>query len=255
MITSPGGCILHELHWGALLALLTAHFAADFVLQTDRDIERAFQWKIFLKHIALVALSSYLLLGLWTSWLPVAVILVTHASIDWMKRRSQRKGIKVFLLDQFLHISVISLVAVFLRRNGIGETFWFACIGPAWTKTLIFGSGLATSVFMGSVVIGFWAHPLRVEAGNDTTLGSRGGLENGGKTIGMLERGLIFILVFIGKPEAVAFLIAAKSVFRFGELKDPANRMEAEYITIGTLMSFAWGFVTALCTNALLNLA
>ncbi len=39
----------------------------------------------------------------------------------------------------------------------------------------------------------------------------------------------------------MGFFIAAKSIFRFGELKDHENRMEAEYITIGTMLSFSWG--------------
>ena len=68
---------------------------------------------------------------------------------------------------------------------------------------------------------------------------------------GELERGLIFFLVMMDKQEAVAFLIAAKSIFRFGELKDRENRAEAEYITIGTLMSFTWGLVAAWTTWSL----
>jgi hypothetical protein len=38
--------------------------------------------------------------------------------------------------------------------------------------------------------------------------------------------------------EAVGFLLAAKSVFRFGDLKDDHDRMRTEYVLIGTLLSF-----------------
>jgi hypothetical protein len=56
-----------------------------------------------------------------------------------------------------------------------------------------------------------------------------------------------------GQIQGVGFLVAAKSVFRFGELNDHKNRLEAEYITIGTLMSFSWGFGTSLLTKYVID--
>jgi hypothetical protein len=70
-----------------------------------------------------------------------------------------------------------------------------------------------------------------------------------------LERFLIFLFVLAGHPEGAGFLVAAKSVFRFGELTNHQNRMEAEYITIGTLMSFSWGLAVALVTKLLIDKA
>ena len=72
------------------------------------------------------------------------------------------------------------------------------------------------------------------------------GFAGGGATIGRLERLLIYLFVMAGEPSGIGFLIAAKSVFRFGELSDKANRLEAEYITIGTLMSFAVGLTLSI---------
>jgi len=63
---------------------------------------------------------------------------------------------------------------------------------------------------------------------------------------------LLFVLSH--NPAGVGFLFAAKSIFRFGELKDPAHRMEAEYIIIGTLMSFGYGVLLAYLTRAMLAL-
>jgi len=59
---------------------------------------------------------------------------------------------------------------------------------------------------------------------------------------------LIFLFVSLGQPASIGFLVAAKSIFRFGELKDRGNRMEAEYITIGSLMSFGWAITTGYLT-------
>ena len=72
------------------------------------------------------------------------------------------------------------------------------------------------------------------------------GFADGGAAIGRLERLLIYLFVLCDALGAVGFLIAAKSIFRFGELSDHNNRLEAEYITIGTLLSFAVGFAVAM---------
>jgi hypothetical protein len=44
--------------------------------------------------------------------------------------------------------------------------------------------------------------------------------------------------VILGRWEAIGFLLAAKSVFRFGDLKESKDRKLTEYILIGTLLSF-----------------
>ncbi len=72
--------------------------------------------------------------------------------------------------------------------------------------------------------------------------------------IGQLERALIFLFVFVNQSAGIGFLIAAKSVFRFGEIKDHKHRMEAEYIIIGTLMSFGYGILVAYATKFFMKL-
>ncbi|RYE13805.1 MAG: DUF3307 domain-containing protein, partial [Sphingobacteriales bacterium] len=46
--------------------------------------------------------------------------------------------------------------------------------------------------------------------------------------------------------EAVGFLLAAKSIFRFGDLKEAHDIKLTEYVLIGTLLSFGMAIVTAL---------
>ena len=57
-----------------------------------------------------------------------------------------------------------------------------------------------------------------------------------------------------GQFAGVGFLVAAKSIFRFGELKDSENRKQAEYIIIGTFTSFLLAIVLSLVVQALLKL-
>lgn len=63
-------------------------------------------------------------------------------------------------------------------------------------------------------------------------------LKDAGMYIGILERILVFVFVILDHWEAVGFLITAKSVFRFGDLKESKERKLTEYILIGTLISF-----------------
>ena len=112
------------------------------------------------------------------------------------------------------------------------------------------------AVNVGACVIGTLTAPLlaemRPEDQETRKLPEPRGFTRGGRLIGQLERALVFLLVATGNLAAVGFLVAAKSVFRFGEVKDAGQRKEAEYILIGTLMSFTWAvFVSWLTTAAL----
>ena len=81
------------------------------------------------------------------------------------------------------------------------------------------------------------------------------GLENGGKYIGLLERGLIMMLVLMGETAGVGFLIAAKSILRFNEIKGDDPRKKSEYSIIGPLMSFGWGLLIANLTKLVLGIS
>ena len=85
------------------------------------------------------------------------------------------------------------------------------------------------------------------EAPEEATHGGMG-IAEGGRMIGYLERSLITLFVLVGYPAGIGFLIAAKSVFRFGELTDSNRRWQAEYIIIGTLLSILFGTLFAYLT-------
>ena len=68
--------------------------------------------------------------------------------------------------------------------------------------------------------------------------------------IGLMERGLIFAFLLIGQPEGVGLLIAAKSILRFGAVRD--DRALSEYVIIGTLASVGWALAAGYGTLALL---
>ncbi|KXF80907.1 hypothetical protein [Enterovibrio coralii] len=71
-------------------------------------------------------------------------------------------------------------------------------------------------------------------------------LKDAGAFIGYFERALIVIFVLWGQLPGVALVLAAKSVFRFGDLKDHGSRMYTEYVLLGTFASALFGIGSGL---------
>ncbi len=70
-------------------------------------------------------------------------------------------------------------------------------------------------------------------------------LVNAGLRIGQLERFLIFLFVMTGNVSGVGFLLTAKSVFRFGDIKDNDIQKRTEYYLIGSLASFTFALLVS----------
>ena len=66
------------------------------------------------------------------------------------------------------------------------------------------------------------------------------GLRDGGRLIGWLERFLFFTFLLNGQYAAVGFVLAAKGVARYGEIKEAKDQKIAEYVLIGTMISLSW---------------
>lgn len=81
---------------------------------------------------------------------------------------------------------------------------------------------------------------------NSINESNKSSLSNAGKYIGMLERIFVFVFVVTGRWEGIGFLLTAKSVFRFGDLKESKDRKLTEYILIGTLLSFGIAIATGM---------
>ena len=79
-------------------------------------------------------------------------------------------------------------------------------------------------------------------------------LQNAGNYIGILERLFIFSFILTGHFEAIGFLLAAKSIFRFGDLKEAKDRKLTEYVLIGTLLSFGIALLIGLLVQIALGI-
>jgi len=92
---------------------------------------------------------------------------------------------------------------------------------------------------------------LTIAFGREYHAKEAGGFKGAGCTIGYLERLLTLTFVLLGEYEALALVLAAKSIARFQELKE---REFAEYYLIGTLSSILFAMLIGIFASWLLGL-
>ncbi|WP_194974294.1 DUF3307 domain-containing protein [Aquiflexum lacus] len=223
--------------------LLLAHLIGDFMLQSkswieDKTKNKGKSSKLYLHVLIHGALVMLLFFDL--SYWPLALgITIPHFFIDWAKLSFQKPTNKTFwfIFDQFLHLLVIAIVTLIWIYP---DTSWLAFLQSirfwSYMTALVF-LVFAVSIIM-NVLLYKWSKQIMDEEDQS--------LPNAGKYIGILERLLVFVFIITDHWEAVGFLITAKSVFRFGDLKESKDRKLTEYILIGTLLSFGFAILTSL---------
>ena len=178
-------------------------------------------------------------------FIPYAVLIaVTHGIIDLIKLNFQKNTTKRtwFIVDQILHLLVLTGI-VFLYENKtiymfwIDNRFWILITGFLFITKPI-------SILI-KTIISIW-NPENSNNESDNSLA------NAGNYIGILERLFVFCFILTGHFEAIGFLLAAKSIFRFGDLKEAKDRKLTEYVLIGTLISFGSAIITGLVVQGLL---
>lgn len=215
-----------------LVKLLLAHLIGDFLLQPNAWVvnkEKKKHKSIYLYyHILLHGVLAFAIVFekdfLWHALL----LAIFHGIIDYIKLQFQTKKTKRFwfLLDQFLHVITLFAITFFYTKipldlNFFGNNFWIILTGIVLlTKP--------TSIIIRNI-ISIWTPEKKTKDNS---------LENAGNYIGILERLFIFCFILTNHFEAIGFLLAAKSIFRFGDLKAAKDRKLTEYVLIGTLLSF-----------------
>jgi len=217
------------------IKLILAHLLGDFLLQPKSWVENKEFQKIrspkLYQHITIHGIIAMVLLWDLSLWLLAFQIMVLHYGIDLLKLYIQQEPIKSkwFVIDQILHVlSIITLSLIwFSTWDDITPIF----LDPAnWLNlTAVVFLTVASGIII-QTLLGGWSKQLSDNKDES--------LANAGKYIGILERLLVFMFIVNEHWEAVGFLLAAKSVFRFGDLKESKDRKLTEYILIGTLLSF-----------------
>jgi len=226
------------------LALLVAHMLADYVFQTRWMIDNKRRAEVFGLHGLIVAVLSFLALG--GSWMLVLAVTVAHLLIDLIKLFVLPEKLWVYLVDQAAHIGVIA-VAAFWMPLAFSQGYWGAL--PPETLTTLSDAALLLIGLLAATLAGGPGVGLLMQRFSDGALPD--GIAGAGRMIGLLERGIIFLMVIIGQPAGIGFLIAAKSILRFDMASK--NQHASEYVIIGTLASFGWAIVVGFATQAILE--
>lgn len=218
-------------------ALLFAHVLADFVFQTKWINDNKQRFPVLLLHALIVLITAQAALGVYDAPELLALTLA-HLAIDAVKQWGGFRKLSGFLWDQAAHLLTLLAVAAYMPSPwGV----WPDTTLPLMALTT--GAILATRA--GGFAVGLLMQPHSTRIRNN-------GLKGGGWTIGVLERGLVFVLILAELPLGVGFLIAAKSILRFGTAS--RDQRTAEYVIIGTLASFGWAILIGFATQGLLSL-
>lgn len=228
-----------------LFKLLCAHLCSDFIFQTDVIIDgkrkagiKGIGYQLF--HSAIHAAVTYLFVAEWSCWLIPSVIFASHFVIDLIKCKSfSKRTLITFLADQLCHITVIISLWYILFEGRI-EFAYFENLCPVkiWITIMAYILMLKPSSIFLSLFLNKWAPASSTQS-----------LPNAGQWIGYIERILILTFVLIGSLESIGFLLAAKSVFRFGELNKAKEIRTTEYVLIGTLSSFTIAILTGIAVS------
>ncbi len=219
-----------------VLTLLVAHLIADYLLQSDWIITNKKRPLAMFLHIGIVFMTA--LLALRGAIIPALAIAGLHLLIDLAKTFAMPNRLWAYLADQAAHVGTIVLVVWAFPET---HTLWSA--NPQVDYALAIAAGFLVTVWAGGPAVGLLMQDFQSD--------QSAGLPNAGRMIGMLERGMIYVLVITGQPAAIGFLIAAKSVLRF----DTASKDQkaSEYVIIGTLASFGWALLASFATTALIT--
>ncbi|BFT30119.1 hypothetical protein D210916BOD24_12950 [Alteromonas sp. D210916BOD_24] len=255
-----------------LMGLLLAHTLGDFYLQPyawvkSRNERHALALHLYLHalvHGVLIAITLLVLgqnLSVTTILITAVIVAVSHFKIDVIKSYC-KQNTSAFVIDQLLHLLI--LLSVFLYLTG--QWNYLARISASFTTQhlavlLAYLVILRPSAFLIKQLLSPWsadvgggdektAHP------NDTpsiNLETQQTLALAGQRIGYLERVLMLTFVLLNQFAAIGFLIAAKSIFRFGDLTKHQDRKLTEYVLLGTFTSVVITLIVGLVCAAILG--
>ena len=223
------------------IKLILGHLIGDFIMQPTKWVIHKESNKITSKYLYLHILLHFALymLFLWdlSLWKMAIAITIGHFFVDLLKLYTNsffKNNSIPFFIDQGLHITLI-YCCVFYSNLHVHTLTLFQNLDWALVTAIVFVT-YPSAIIMGKILEGM---SNQIETDHKS-------LPNAGKYIGIIERLFVLIFIVIGRWEVIGLLIAAKSVFRFNDLKERNNRKLTEYILIGTLVSFGLAILAGL---------
>lgn len=232
--------------------LYLAHLVADFVLQPDWIARRKTQFRSLSAHAAIHALCAIAAVNFGLDRRvagAIVVVAIVHVLVDYAKARLSDDGWLAFTADQAAHIVVVALATVWLTASWSGMAdairatatnplvYLYACAYVA----VIFGGGYLVQKVTQSFLATIQSSVAQLKPG----------LPNAGKHIGWVERILILTFIVGGYEAAVGFLLAAKALVRYPEIREDTKGHFAEYFLVGTLTSVGLALIVGIVVNQL----
>lgn len=248
-----------------LLWMLIVHLVADFPLQPlrwvrDKALHRSRSRSLFLHVLvhAMLATGAVIVFDLQhdgfsatDTYATLLTIGISHYFIDLMKMTwlTRLKPADSFLIDQGFHLAVIVGLWLYLipDTSSLLHAGWQHINGITFCVVLLAYLLIyqPMSILIGQL-LAYWAPQMSLNTNAD-----HDSLLRAGKQIGYLERTLILTFVLIDQISAIGFLLAAKSIFRFGDLRQTDDKIRTEYVLLGTLFSFTLTIMLGLLIKAL----
>jgi len=238
-----------------VIKLVLAHLLGDFVFQPNswvkaKEEKKLQAWQLY-AHVLIHGLLVFLLIFLfswdWEAWRIALWITLAHFVIDSCKISFQKENTKRiwFFIDQFAHFVSIYWIWLWFQAREISLEPFTNAKSLLLVTCVIFLTQPVSIII--KVLISKWTPQIgdvdKKALKDEADLES---LKSAGKYIGILERVFVFVFILTDHWQAIGFLIAAKSIFRFSYSKEAVNRKLTEYILIGTLVSFGLAILTGL---------
>ncbi len=234
-----------------LILQFTAHFLSDYIFQSqnysDEKERNGFKSKYLYKHIFITFLFSAVLSFQFNFIFFAVIISVVHLFLDGIKiYLSKIKSLKKYLFfgDQILHLLVIAgLVFMFDKKCN-----YHFLINIPNIKYLLYILAYILMLKPANILIREIFHFFEIKL--EILHTDKDELPNAGKLIGITERILTLTLIILGQYAAIGFIMAAKSILRFKE----TQTQKAEYVLIGTMLSFGIAIITGIFVKILIRI-
>lgn len=275
------------MHLSIVLLLIISHLVCDFIFQGQYILNRRFSKSskdnlignaihsfihFFVMAFILIMYCSlykplkfnyvyYFKILLWIAFM--------HFVIDEIKtfiikfKPSFENSILLFITDQLIHISIIVLFTS--NFNFIKISMALINITSAYPSSInicdryliiaivflscTWGTGIFIRKYIQAMNFKIYRKLIDkefiiIKNSKEVDIGS----PNGGFIIGILERTFILLVMAIGQPQMVGFVLTAKSIARFKKMDDSSF---AEYFIIGTFISFILAIVGGIIIKTL----
>lgn len=220
---------------------LTGILVVRFLFLAEARAIRRDALMLYAVGVAAVSLCYFAPDGFWFGATIAHVVLTVLILLRAERHGQEASGTRLLLLALHLGVGV-----VLARHQGAVD------LGPAITRTppvaiLWIAGGLLCFKESNFFIRWFFTRIKPRPGNNELNTEQKFRSETGhGRTIGSLERLLVYVLLLPGQTMAVPVVVAVKALARFKRMED--DQTFAEYVIIGTFLSLllalaAFGFV------------